>query len=213
MALAHEAKGAGPVRIELTHPFAGAWQVRNSPVDRVPSHGTTRFASAHAIDVVPVGGDERTAPLTWRSLLRPEPPQRFPGFGRAIVSPVAGQVVAAHDSEPDHATHRGMPSLRSALTQGRRAVDGWPALAGNHVMIRCEGGVVALCHLQRSSVAVRVGELVVIGQPVACCGNSGNSTEPHVYVQAIDRLPVEAAQAVRITFGGRPPRNGEIVEG
>ena len=62
--------------IELTHSFAGAWQVRNSPADRVPSHGTTRFASAQAIDFVPVGGDERTAPLTWRSLLRPEPPER-----------------------------------------------------------------------------------------------------------------------------------------
>lgn len=75
--------------IELALPFAGRSIVRNSPADRVPSHGTTRFASAHAIDFVPVGGDQRTAPITWASLLRPEPPERFPGFGRAIVAPVA----------------------------------------------------------------------------------------------------------------------------
>lgn len=199
--------------IELALPFVGAWQVRNSPADRVPSHGTTRFASAQAIDFVPVGGDERTAPLTWRSLLRPEPPQRFPGFGRDIVSPVAGEVVAAHDGEVDHEAYRGLPSLGYALTQGRRAAAGWPALAGNHVMIRCAGGVVVLCHLQRGSLTVTVGEQVGTGQPVARCGNSGNSTEPHVHVQAIDRLPVEAAQAVPMTFDGRLPHNGEIVQG
>lgn len=199
--------------IELALPFVGAWQVRNSPADRVPSRGTTRFASAQAIDFIPVGGDERTAPLTWRSLLRPEPPERFPGFGRAILSPVAGEVVAAHDGEHDHAAHRGLPSLGYALTQGRRAAAGWPALAGNHVPMRCEGGVVALCHLQRGSLTVTVGEQVRAGQPVARCGNSGNSTEPHVHVQAIDRLPVEFASAVPMSFGGRVPRNGEIVEG
>lgn len=199
--------------IELALPFVGAWQVRHSPADRVPSHGTTRFASAHAIDFVPVGGDEGTAPLTWRSMLRPEPPERFPGFGRAIVSPVAGEIVAAYDGEPDHAAHRGLPSLGYALTQGRRAAAGWHALAGNHVMIRCEGGVVALCHLQHGSLTVTVGEQVRTGQPVARCGNSGNSTEPHVHVQAIDRLPVEVASAVPMSFGGRLPHNGEIVEG
>ena len=139
--------------------------------------------------------------------------KRQPGFGRDIVSPVAGEVVAAHDGEVDHEAYRGLPSLGYALTQGRRAAAGWPALAGNHVLIRCEGGVVALCHLQRGSLTVTVGEQVRTGQPVGRCGNSGNSTEPHVHVQAIDRLPVEAAQAVPMTFDGRLPHNGEIVQG
>ena len=93
----------------------------------------------------------------------------------------------------------------------RQAQDDDAALAGNHVMIRCDGGVVVLCHLQRGSLAVTVGEQVRTGQLVARCGNSGNSSEPHVHVQAIDRLPVEAAQAVPMTFGGRLPRNGEVV--
>lgn len=44
------------------------------------------------------------------------------------------------------------------------------------------------------------------------CGDSGNSTEPHVHLQAIDRPDVRYAAAVPITFGGRPPRNGEISE-
>ncbi|WP_234993809.1 M23 family metallopeptidase [Janibacter indicus] len=109
--------------------------------------------------------------------------------------------------------YRGLPSLGYALTQGRRAAAGWPALAGNHVMIRCAGGVVVLCHLQRGSLSVTVGEQVGTGQPVARCGNSGNSTEPHVHVQAIDRLPVEVASAVPMSCDGRLPHNGEVIEG
>ena len=44
------------------------------------------------------------------------------------------------------------------------------------------------------------------------CGNSGNSTEPHVHLQAIDRVDVLNASAVPITFGGSLPRDGEIID-
>ena len=33
-----------------------------------------------------------------------------------------------------------------------------------------------------------MGQSVVRGEPLACCGNSGNSTEPHVHLQAMDEL-------------------------
>lgn len=70
----------------------------------------------------------------------------------------------------------------------------------------------ALCHLQQGSVEVARDDRVEVGAVLACCGNSGNSTEPHVHVQAIDRVEVENASAVPITFGGRFPVNGEVVE-
>ena len=131
-----------------------------------------------------------------------------------MLAPAAGQVLAVVDGHPDHAAHRGVPSIVYALGQGRRAADGWAALAGNHIMLAVQRGpVVALCHLRRGSLRVAVGQQVRPGVQVAQCGNSGNSTEPHVHVQAIDRLPVEAAQAVPMTFDGRLPHNGEIVQG
>lgn len=131
--------------VDLIYPFSGRWLVQNSPADRVPSHGTRLFATSYAIDFVPVGADGRSAPVALRSLLRREPPERFPGFGREILAPTAGTVVVAHDTEPDHDAYRGLPSIGYALTQGRRARGGWRALAGNHVFIETGGGVVALC--------------------------------------------------------------------
>lgn len=198
--------------IDLDYPFSGRWLVQNSPADRIPSHGTHRFATSHAIDFVPVGEDSRTAPITFSGLVRPEPPERFPGFGRPILAPADGAVVAVHDAEPDHRAHRDLPSIGYALTQPRRVAAGWTALAGNHVFIERGGIVVALCHLQLGSAAVRTGQHVRAGELIGRCGNSGNSTEPHLHILAIDGTHIEGANAVPMTFRGPLPRNREIVD-
>lgn len=200
-----------PSSIDLAYPFTGHWLVQNSPANRVPSHGTHAFATTYAIDFVPVTDSGRSAPLTPSSLLRPEPANRFPGFGRPILAPVEGTVLAIHDGEPDHPAYRGLPSIWYVLTQRRRALAGWVALAGNHVLIDDGGAIVALCHLQRGSIQVKPGQRVRAGDALGRCGNSGNSTEPHVHVQAIDNLDVSHANAVRLTFNRSLPANGKIV--
>jgi murein DD-endopeptidase MepM/ murein hydrolase activator NlpD len=47
---------------------------------------------------------------------------------------------------------------------------------------------------------VAVGEEVRAGQQVAECGNSGNSTQPHVHLQVMDRPDASAAQGVPMRF-------------
>ncbi len=198
--------------LDLAYPFRGRWLVQNSPANRVPSHGTRLFASAHAIDFVPVDGRGRSARLSLDSIFRPEPPELFPGFGRRVTAPAAGLVVAAHDTEPDHESFRGIPSIRYALTQRQRVSTGWRALAGNHVIIQVSSrAFVALCHLQHRTVHVSVGQSVTVGDQLGRCGNSGNSTEPHVHVQAMDGEDPGHANAVPLSFRGSLPRNREIV--
>ncbi len=62
--------------------------------------------------------------------MRPEPATRFPGFGRPVLAPARGVVVAVHDAALDHASFRGLPSVGYALTQRRRARAGWAASPG-----------------------------------------------------------------------------------
>lgn len=197
--------------MDLAYPFAGHWLVQNSPANRVPSHGTWLFASGHAIDFTPVDRGGRSAPVTLAALFRPEPPDRFTGFGRAVTAPVSGVVRAAHDEEPDHHAYRGFPSLGYAATQRGRVRAGWAGLAGNHVIIETGGVFIALCHLQRGSICVQPGEVIECGAVVGRCGNSGNSTEPHLHVQAMDSADPPHAAAVPISFMGRLPRNGTLV--
>lgn len=199
--------------VGLRYPFSGRWLVRNSPAHRVPSHGTRLFGTTYAIDFVPVDARGRSAPLGLGSLLRAEAPQRFTGFGRPILAPASGVVVVAHDGELDHDAYRGLPSVGYALTQHRRATHGWIALAGNHVVLEVRPGVlVALCHLRRGSITVAPGQRLAAGEVVGQCGNSGNSTEPHVHLQAFDRLDVRQAEGLRLRFlPDELPRNGQIV--
>jgi hypothetical protein len=194
----------GVSAVLLRLPFLQRWLVQNSPARRVPSHGTDRFGLRYAIDFVGVDERHRTAPSRdWRTVLATEPPERFFAFGRPILAPCDGTVVAAHDGEPDHAARRSQLALVPyALGQASRLRRGVNAVAGNHVIIadRSSGAFVALVHLRAGSLRVGVGEEVVAGQQIAECGNSGNSTQPHVHVQATDSPELALAKAVPLAF-------------
>lgn len=200
--------------MELDYPFHGRCLVQNSPANRVPSHGTDLFGTAFAIDFVPVDRENRSARFSAGSLWRPEAPENFIGFGQPVISPVTGTVVLLDDHAEDHVAYRGLSSMGYALTQARRAAAGWGTLAGNYVVIQesRSGRYVALCHLRWGSVRVRLGQDIQIGAQVAEFGNSGNSTEPHVHVQAVDSLEFERAVGLPLSFPGGLPRNGQIID-
>lgn len=193
-----------PSGVEVSLPFAGRWRVENSPARRVPSHGTDLFGSRHAIDFVGVDDHGRTAPSRgWRTLLATEPPELFFAFGRPVLAPGSGTVVAVHDGEVDHEARRSQLTLVPyALGQAARVRQGVGAVAGNHVVVALagSGAYVALVHLQAGSVRVSVGQDVVEGHHVANCGNSGNSTQPHVHMQAMDSTDLTVARGVPMLF-------------
>jgi hypothetical protein len=208
-----------PPPVVLSLPFHGRWLVENSPSRRIPSHGTHLLATTYAIDFVPVDARGRSAPRSWRSILSTERPGGFVGFGRAVLAPAAGTIVVVHDGEDDHVARRSPLALIGyALTQARRVRGGTGAIAGNHVVLGLAGGIhVLIAHLRRGSITVSAGEHVVVGAAIGACGNSGNSTEPHVHLQAMDGADAASARGLPISFRGLPgtgvPAEGEIVEG
>lgn len=186
--------------VDVSLPFAGRWKVENSPKRRVPSHGTSMLGTAYAIDFVGVDDNGRTAPgVSWRTAFATEPPEQFFAFGREILAPVTGRVAAVHQGEPDHEARRSPVSLLPyALGQASRLRRGLGSITGNCVIIapRASGAFVAVMHLQAGSIRVSVGQDVTEGERIANCGNSGNSTQPHVHMQAMDRLDPWSAQGL-----------------
>ena len=185
-------------------PFDGQWLTEISPTRRVPSHGTDLFATTYALDFLAVDDDGRTAPKrSLRALFAPEPPELFYAFGRPLYSPVAGTVVSAHDGEPDHEARRSMLTLIPyGLSQPRRIRRGLTVILGNHVIIQVTGSpyYVGLVHLQRGSVQVSPGNRVGAGDQIGGCGNSRNSTQPHLHIQAMDSPDAYAAKGVPLRF-------------
>ena len=54
--------------------------------------------------------------------------------------------------------------------------------AGNHLVIDHGNGEYSLlAHFRKGTVAVKTGDKVEPGQLVGRCGNSGNSSEPHLH--------------------------------
>jgi hypothetical protein len=192
----------GPIEVLL--PFSGLWLARNSPARRVPSHGSDLFGERYAIDFIGVDDRSRTAGTRdWRTLVATEPPDRFFAFGRPVLAPASGTVVQVHDGEPDHEARRSQLALVPyALGQGARLRRGLPAIAGNHVIIELPGkdAFVGLVHLRAGSVRVSAGQEVGAGEQLGTCGNSGNSTQPHVHMQVMDSADLSVARGLPMTF-------------
>ncbi|WP_291379652.1 M23 family metallopeptidase [Demequina sp.] len=202
----------------LTYPLEGSFRARNSPARRVPSHGTHLMGTTFAIDLIPVDARGRAARWSWRAALATEPPEGFIGFGATVFAPATGTVVVAHDGEADHEARRSQFSLVAYMAgQAARAQRGVGAIAGNHVVVALDDGgpFVLVAHLRNGSQLVEVGERVKAGQPIAQCGNSGNSTQPHVHVQVTDSIDWSRARGLPLAFettdGAQLPAESHIV--
>ncbi len=92
-------------------------------------------------------------------------------FGQEVLAPADGTVLQVVDGVPDN-------------TPGQTDVY---YRIGNTVVLSLGNGEYAhLCHLQNGSTRVRPGDQVRRGQVLARCGNSGNSTSPHLHFQLTD---------------------------
>ena len=186
--------------VEVAAPVAGRWLACNSPADRVPSHHLHAYGQTYAIDLVhePAGG--RRPGLAWWPLARR--PADFPGFGQPVLAPADATVVRAHDRERDHWSRTSVPAMLYLAVEGAvRELLGPARILGNHVVLDLGDGVyAALAHLRRGSVRVRPGDRVGAGQQLADCGNSGNSTEPHLHFQLMDHPSVLLAAGLPLRF-------------
>lgn len=114
--------------------------------------------------------------------IMPADPDRYVIFGRPVIAPCAGVVVAAVDGLPD------MPVPQADTDH----------LAGNHVILRCAGADILLGHLREGSVLVGVGRKLSARDAIAEVGNSGNTSEPHLHINAQEPGTAEAP------FSGAP---------
>ena len=88
--------------------------------------------------------------------------------GIAVLAAAPGTVLRTRDGEPD------------VSVDDRTALDGKDA--GNAVVIdHGEGWQTQYSHLRQGSIAVRVGQRVVVGERIGLIGLSGNSEFPHLH--------------------------------
>lgn len=144
-----------PLRLPFTGDWTVFWGGRTIEQNYHAASGDQRFAYDLVVtrNGVTHDGDQRRN-------------ERYFCFGQPVVAPGAGTVVHAVDGIPDNVPGEMNPAQPP----------------GNHVVIDHGNGEFSfLAHLRQGSVAVRPGERVAGGAPLGACGNSGNSSEPHLH--------------------------------
>jgi hypothetical protein len=106
-------------------------------------------------------------------------------YGVEIVAPADGQVVWSCDSLPDQKP--GQMDPRQPI--------------GNGVVIDHGNGECSLlAHMQPGSLRVRTGDRVKTGDSLGKCGNSGNTSEPHLHYHLQNGADMKTAEGLPSMF-------------
>lgn len=172
--------------VSIASPFKGEAYVFQGGPSALLNHHYPYKNQTHALDLVIL--DENG-----RSISENADYAADPCMGMPLYAPVAGEVV-------DVVT--GLEDDEALKKRGE-------SITGNRIVIDNGQGVyILLAHLQKGSLKVDKGERVKQSQEIAACGNSGNSSGPHLHLQAqttvlfedpdIRSLPMTFTNASRI---------------
>lgn len=164
-ALPPDPQGRYRTKTRLRLPFEGQWWVFWGGNTEAQNYHVVAHDQRHAYDfcVWRQGGTHSGAGTRNSD---------YWAWGRSVLAPASAVVVEAVDGLPDNTPGRMDPTHP----------------AGNHVVLDFGNGEYGLiAHLQRGSVRVHPGDPVQARQELGLCGNSGNSSEPHVHMHLQDR--------------------------
>src|SRR5262249_26159646 len=106
-------------------------------------------------------------------------------YGQEILAAADGKVVAAIDGVPDN-----LPGVMNPYSA-----------VGNAIIIEHSPKLYsAYCHLQRGTLAVKLDQKGKKGDRLGLCGNSGNSSEPHLHFQLHDGPDPASALGIEPIF-------------
>ena len=103
-------------------------------------------------------------------------------FGETLYSPCRGSISDVRDSLPDNPP--GNPDTEHP--------------EGNYILLQCPNVDILMAHLRQGSIMTAPGDPVTTGQPLAEIGNSGNTLEPHLHIEAM-----KDGQPLWLSFNGR----------
>ena len=141
-------------------PFKGEWSVTWGGDTKEQNYHVESVAQKNAFDFLIY--DEKG--LTHKGT--GEANEDYYAFGKELYSPCDGEVVLVVDGIKDN-----IPGVLNPIY-----------IPGNTVIIKTANGeFVFFAHFKQHSIVVKQGQKVTTGALLGLCGNSGNSSEPHLH--------------------------------
>lgn len=167
--------------VELRSPFAEPAYVFHGGGSPLLNHHAGLQQQRHALDIV-------LAPGGSEIIGDPSRPEGYACFGADLLAPADGRIVSVRDDRPD-------------LPPGEVDTE---VITGNTVVLQiAPDRYVLLAHLQQGSASVREGQQVRAGDRLAACGNTGNTSQPHLHLQVQDSPTFSNDDDQLHTFGIR----------
>ncbi len=148
-------------------PFAAGdeWTIFWGGDNREQNHHVDYPEQRHAYDIL-ICRDGATHTGDGKTLTQ------YFAWGRPIVAPAPGTVIEVEGDMPDNAP--GVMDRKHPF--------------GNHVVLDCGNHEYAVfAHLKRGSVSLKAGARVNTGEQIGLCGNSGNTSQPHLHFHLQDK--------------------------
>ena len=164
---------------KLSLPFKGEWKVYWGGDTKELNYHVESVAQKNAFDIMITDSNGSTH----RS--GGETTEDYYAFGKDIIAPCDGEVVLVVDGVKDN-----KPGEMNAFNVG-----------GNMVIMKAGGNeFLVFCHFKHQSLAVKEGQKIKKGQLLGLCGNSGNSSEPHLHFHIQNIENINAATGIKCYF-------------
>ena len=158
---------SGKGAITVNSPFASESYMFHAGHNTMVNYHVAHSSQKYALDMVVVYETGQENKGDKKNL------EDFACFGADLIAPAAGEIVTAVSDHIDQPIGSQDPSNP----------------AGNHVVIKMdETHYALLAHMKQESAVVAVGDRVTVGQKLGECGNSGNTSGPHLHFQ-VQRYP------------------------
>jgi hypothetical protein len=173
---------SGDLRYAL--PFEGEWTIVNGCFTKEFSHSWDIPTQRYAYDFIMMDESGKSYQGDFKKV------DSYYCYEKAILSPADG-VVEEVVNESEDSLIIGNGKLFSRAKH----------IAGNYIVIKHnEKEYSTLAHLKKDSILVKVGDKVQRGQKIAACGNTGNSSEPHLHFQVQDGASFYHSAGIPIRF-------------
>jgi hypothetical protein len=154
-------------KVMYSLPFHEVWVAVNGGVTKELSHSWELNSQRYAYDFIILDDTGKSYSGDVTAL------GSYYCYGKEILAPADGTVVEVRTDCRD-----------SKIMGGGKTDPLIKDIRGNYIVIQhAEDEYSCLAHLKPDSICVHIGEQVKRKQQIALCGNSGNTSEPHLHFQ------------------------------
>ena len=164
---------------KISLPFSGEWFVFWGGDTKEQNYHMENRAQKNAFDIVIADTSGKTYKTNGKSN------EDYYAFGQPLIAPCDAEVIAVTEGIKDN-----VPGEMNTAQ-----------VTGNSVILKTANNEYLLfAHFKLNSIKVKPGESIRRGQLLGLCGNSGNSSEPHLHFHIQDKENMAGSTGIKCYF-------------